>query len=237
MTFKEFPRVEVSTTVNSMNPWYVNSLMLPLQEPYDSLAHAVAMPVESDGRFLGATMDSYHDYMRYRANGVDLPDEDFSELFMKHLVENPQWFYGVVMDGKDPSGVEAILKGREVRPVLEERSGEVIFVPDEGYTRDTWGFKYDPERDLRVVRDFSPPADQTRDVLDIAEGIGAVVALMRKGENISLVYLRDLFRRASEPRYKEVFSEMLQERLGELANNHRDIFRGHMQRCGFTTEE
>ena len=247
MTIVEFPDIEANIRFYSTQPTYVNNLTLPIIEPHDSLAHSVAIPVESTGTFVGGTIDLYENCLRYLKQGeIDLSSEEFQDLFLRDFIHNP-WFTPLVLDEK--GNLSKTLSGiREVEEALKENKERVIFVPNEEYTRVTWNFRYDPnylEREapyrlseeemagfLERMTPYKLSIEETIRMRDAAEGLGALITSM-KFATPSMTYMNDLFHRMSHPILRPYFEELVQTRYQELANSSQVTLKKYMDRYGF----
>lgn len=224
---------------NSTNPYYINNLAINRHPPHDFFAHAVAIPVESTGVFLGGTIKDYTSCYKY-LEGEDKPElteTQCLELILGDMFPN-EWFHAVILDESEPDKVSDVLRHKEeVRTLLGKRSREkVIFVPGVGYARDTWGFDYelnDSKNDLKRIAPFRLPAKAMPEFTDIIEGISTATAVMRGGEICNPVYLHDLFSRMNEPRFKGFLEGFVQRKYMEAASHTRETLRRYMERYDF----
>lgn len=235
MAFKEFPDIEAKLIFNSTNPYYIGNLAINRNPPHDSFAHAVAIPVESTGVFLGGTIRDYVDCYRYlkRDGKQELTEDQCLELMLKDMFPN-EWFHAVIPDENKPDSVSNVLKHEEEVRVFLDKEGRkrVLFVPGERYTRDTWGFSYEFD-DLKRIAPFRLPVKAMPEFIDIIEGLSTAAAIMRGGDDCNPVYLNDLFRRMSEPRFRGFLEGFVQRKYREAANHTRKILGGYMERYGF----
>ncbi len=235
MTFKEFPDIGVKLKFNSTNPYYIHNLAINRYPPHDSFAHAIAMPVELTGRFLGGTIRSYVDCYRYLdENGKkELKEDECLDLMLTDMFPN-EWFHAALLDEKDSNKtIDLLHKEREVREFLEKGSRErVIFIPGERYAKDTWGFDY-TLNELGRMSSFRLPPETMPEFIDVVEGLSTVIAIMRTGETCSLIYLNSLFRRMSDPRFKPFLEDFVKRKHRESISPNRKTLERYMEKYYF----